>query len=179
VTLRDLRIYETERMVCEALSPEHASELKPLLADPGWAARLSTDGLPPAPGGTPEQLQLKVDHWDRFGFGMWLLRDRSTGATVGRGGLQHTEVEGVDEVEIAWAIAPERWRQGLATELALACIAIAFDDLDLPHVIAYTTPQNAASRGVMTKVGMDYGRAFEKVFDGVALSCVLYCRRRC
>jgi RimJ/RimL family protein N-acetyltransferase len=176
--VRDLQIYETERMRCEALVPEHLPELLPLLADPRWAATLSTDGLPPAPGGTPEQMRAKTDHWAEHGFGMWLLRDRATNETVGRGGLQHTEIEGVDEVEIGWAIAPARWRQGLATELALACIEIAFGDLDLDHVIAYTTPENFASRGVMKKVGMSFQRDFIKRFDGLDLDCVLYRRNR-
>ena len=53
---------------------------------------------------------------------MWLLRDRSTGEMVGRGGLQHTFVAGLDEVEAGWAIVPERWGEGLATELAHACV---------------------------------------------------------
>ena len=67
---------------------------------------------------------------------------------VGRGGLQPTSATGADEVEVAWAIVPERWGQGLATELARACVQIAFDDLELSSVIAYTRPDNLASRRV-------------------------------
>jgi RimJ/RimL family protein N-acetyltransferase len=163
-------------MLCEALVPAHAPELVALLADPLWASGLSPDGRPPVPGATPQHLQEKTEHWDRYGFGLWLLRDRIDPAhpVIGRGGLQHTDIEGVDEVEIGWAIAPSRWRQGLATELALACIELAFTELDRPDVIAYTTPTNAKSRGVMKKVGMEYERAFNKVFLGFALTMVLY-----
>jgi RimJ/RimL family protein N-acetyltransferase len=113
------------------------------------AATLSPTGRPPAPGGSPQELTLKAAHWRQFGFGLWLLRDRFSGAVVGRGGLQRTIIEAANEVEIAWAIVPDRWRQGLATELARACIEIARHDLALPHVIAYTRTDNIASRGVM------------------------------
>lgn len=156
----DLRHLETERLSCVALEPSHAEELAPLLSDPRVAATLSPDGQPPAVGAHPEELATCDAHWRTHGFGLWLLRDRRTEEMVGRGGLQHTAASGADEVEIAWAIIPERWRQGLATELALACVATAFDRLDLASVIAYTRTDNIASRRVMEKAEMSYERSF-------------------
>jgi RimJ/RimL family protein N-acetyltransferase len=176
----DLRQHETARMRGEPLGPEHAAELAPYLADPRWAASLSPTGRPPAAGGTAAELQVKAAHWSEHGFGLWLLRDRldPRHPMVGRGGLQHTDIEGGDEVEIAWAIVPERWREGLATELATACVEIAFTALGLDHVIAITTPDNVASRRVMEKVGMRFERNFAKTFDGIELPMVLYARTR-
>ncbi len=160
MTDRDLRRLTTTRLLCEALTPAHAAEVQPLLGDPRVAATLSPTSLPPAPGGSPEELQAKAEHWRRHGFGLWLLRDRATYAMVGRGGLQHTLIGDVEEVEIAWAIVPERWRDGLATELAVTCIEVALDDLALPSVMAYTRIDNVASRGVMKKAGMSLEREF-------------------
>jgi RimJ/RimL family protein N-acetyltransferase len=171
----DLRRFRTERLICEALRREHAGELAPLLNDPRVAATLSVDGRPPAVGGTPEQLASCEEHWRTYGFGLWLLRDRSTQMMVGRGGLQHTHATGTDEVEIAWAIVPERWRQGLATELAVACVEVAVERLHLDSVIAYTRPDNIASRRVMEKAGMRFEREFT---DPSAHPAVLYRRGR-
>ncbi len=139
------------------------------------AATLSPTGRRPAPGGSPQELTLKAAHWRQFGFGLWLLRDRFSGAVVGRGGLQRTIIEAVNEVEIAWAIVPDRWREGLATELARACIEIARNDLALAHVVAYTRTDNIASRGVMEKAGMSLEREF---VDRWGLRSVLYPHRR-
>ena len=100
----------------------------------------------------------KLEHWERHGFGMWLLRDRWTGAVVGRGGLQHTFVAGCDEIEVVWAIAPTRWGEGFATELARAAVGVAFDDLGLGEVVAFTLPTNVASRRVMEKSAFVYER---------------------
>jgi ribosomal-protein-alanine N-acetyltransferase len=176
VTGVELRLLCTDRLRCEALSRAHADELAPLLNDPRVAATLSVDGRPPAWGGTPEQLSRCEEHWRAHGFGLWLLRDRGSGATVGRGGLQHTRATGEDEVEVAWAIVPERWREGLATELALACVKLAFDRLDLDSVVAYTRPDNIASRRVMEKSGLRYEREFT---DPHGTDQVLYRRARC
>jgi ribosomal-protein-alanine N-acetyltransferase len=160
VTRSDLRQFETARLSCEALEPTHADEIAPLLWDPRVAATLSPDEMPPAWGAAPDELAVTDAHWRAHGFGLWLLRDRGTGRMVGRGGLQHTYATGDDEVEIAWAIRPARWRQGLATELALACVSIAFERLELMSVIAYTRPDNLASRRVMEKAGLKLERTF-------------------
>ena len=166
----ELRTLLTERLALEPLGPDNTAELAPLLEDPRVARTLSPTGLPPAPGLEPELIEAKVAHWRRYGFGLWLLRDRSTGAMVGRGGLQHTVIDGVDEIEIAWAIVPERWGEGLATELANLCVGLAFERLSALSVIAITLPDNIASRRVMEKCGM----SFEREFVHVGLDHVLY-----
>ncbi len=117
---------ETERMICERMRPEHAAELVAHLRDPRVARWLSITGQPPTELAVIEGLAAKVAHWDRHGFGLWVLRDRATSEMVGRGGLQHTFVAGMQEIELAWSIAPERWGEGLATELALASTSAGF-----------------------------------------------------
>jgi [ribosomal protein S5]-alanine N-acetyltransferase len=163
---------QTERMICERLRPEHAPELIALLGDPRVARTLFASAQPPNEAEMVENLGAKVAHWERFGFGLWLLRDRASGEVVGRGGLQHTFVGGCDEVEVGWAVAPERWGQGLATEMALAAVQVAFDDLRLGEIVAFTLPDNGASRRVMEKAGF----AYERRIVHVGLPHVLYRR---
>jgi ribosomal-protein-alanine N-acetyltransferase len=117
----------------------------------------------------------KQAHWDRYGFGLWAVFDRASGAFLGRGGLQHTAVTGSDEVEVGWVIVPERWGEGLATELALASVDAGFETLAVGDLIAYTRPDNVASRRVMEKAGFSYERELEHA----VCPHVLYRRRRC
>jgi ribosomal-protein-alanine N-acetyltransferase len=144
---------ETERLICQRLRSEHADELAILLQDPRVGATLWPTPRAPSDTEIVAALEAKVAHWLTHGFGMWLVRDRKTGGMVGRGGLQHTLVTGEIEVEAGWAIVPERWGEGLATELALACVDAAFDGVGLPEIIAFTLPENTASRRVMEKAG--------------------------
>jgi RimJ/RimL family protein N-acetyltransferase len=102
---------ETERMILERLRPEHAPEQMRLLRDPRVSATLWPRRGLPTEADVLEGLRAKVDHWDRHGFGMWLLRDRETDEMVGRGGLQYTYTAGLNDVEIGWAVVPERWGQ--------------------------------------------------------------------
>jgi [ribosomal protein S5]-alanine N-acetyltransferase len=81
-----------------------------------------------------------------------------TGAFVARGGPHRTHVARRDEVEIGWTVVPERWKQGLATELGAASVDVAFGPLGLGDVVSYTLPDNVASRRVMEKLGFVYER---------------------
>ncbi|MBV9797260.1 MAG: GNAT family N-acetyltransferase [Solirubrobacterales bacterium] len=174
MSTRVLDRVETERLVCERMRRDHADELSVLLLDPRVARTLFPASTRLTDAMLLASLEEKLEHWARYGFGLWLLRDRATGKMVGRGGLQHTAVEGEEAVEVAWAVAPERWREGLATELALAAVDVAFGDLGLEEIVAFTLPENVASRRVMQKAGFAYYRDVERA----GLPHVLYRRRR-
>ena len=74
----------------------------------------------------------------------------------GFGGNHRTQTEGLYSTEFGlfYAISPAHQRQGYATEAAQALIDYAFNELKLRRVIATTTYDNAASMGVMRKLGM-------------------------
>jgi RimJ/RimL family protein N-acetyltransferase len=165
----------TERLVLERLTPEHEPDVARILQDPLVAAMLSDDGRPPSREQVHAQHLAKLEHWERFGFGLWAARDRTTGALIGRGGLQHAFAKGLHEVEAAWTIASERWGEGLATELADACVQVGLTSLGLRRVIALTTADNTASRRVMEKAGFHFARTMRELRP----SLVLYIRPGC
>jgi RimJ/RimL family protein N-acetyltransferase len=164
----------TERLVGERPRAENADELCALMLHPDVLRTTWYDPDPPTRSHIVVKLAGDIDHWDRYGFGPWLLRDRFNAQLVGRGGLKHTTASGVDEVEIGWSIHPDRWGEGLATELARASVRAAFDVLGLDDVIAYTANDNVASWRVMEKAGMQYDREIV----AVGLPHVLYRARR-
>src|SRR5262249_23709781 len=97
-------------------------------------------------------------HWRRYGFGKSIWSLKANGRFVGIAGLRKVVVEGQDEVEIGYAILPEFWRQGFATEIAMACANVAFTTPGLTELIAFTLPTNFASRRVMEKCGFVFER---------------------
>ncbi len=160
-------------MIGERLELEHGPELERLLMDPRVTPTLWAKDEPITPEDVESGLRDKLRHWDSYGFGQWLWRDRETGEMVGRGGPQWTNASGTDEIEIGWVVVPELWGQGLATELAAASVEVAFGALGLGEVIAYTLPDNIGSWRVMEKTGFVYEREIEYV----GLRHLLYRRR--
>jgi ribosomal-protein-alanine N-acetyltransferase len=162
---------ETERLSCERLASQHLPELCTVLLDPLVIPTLLPAGAPvPTDADVEESLAASIEHWEHYGFGLWLLRERATGATLGRGGLVYTNASELAGVEAAWAIVPERWGEGLATELARAAVDLGFGALELHELIALTLPHNRASRRVMEKSGFSY----ERKITHAGLSHVLY-----
>jgi ribosomal-protein-alanine N-acetyltransferase len=111
-----------------------------------------------------------IEHWDSFGFGWYTVRDRPSGRFVGRGGLRHVVIAGLDEVEIGYGFLPQCWGRGLATELASRCARVGFEALGLRSLVCFTLPTNLASRRVMEKVGF----RFECETEYAELPHVLY-----
>ncbi len=96
------------------------------------------------------------------GFTLWWWRDRSTGELVGYVGLNRDEVEGEPVVEVGWSIAPERWGDGLAPEAARVVLDWGFERCGLERIVSFTLPDNERSQRVMKKIGMTFGREFER-----------------
>jgi [ribosomal protein S5]-alanine N-acetyltransferase len=149
----------TQRLLAEPLRREHLPLYCRLFQNEQVMATLSDDGLPAAPEAIAHWLEQSVAHWERHGWGLWLLCDCG-GQFVGRAGLRWTTVEGADEVELAYALMPEFWNLGLATEIARASVRLAFEQLGLAGIFAFTLPTNIASLRVMQKAGLRHERHF-------------------
>jgi ribosomal-protein-alanine N-acetyltransferase len=163
-------IVTTPRLRGERLGPEHQAVMELILGDPRVGRTMG--GVLTAEQVT-EQLALATHEWERNGFGYWMFFDAATGAPAGRGGLSPAEFDGQPEVEVGWTVVPERWGQGLATELGAAALQVAAD-LGLDDIVAFTLPDNVPSRRVMEKLGFVYEKtAPYKVYG----DHVLYRRR--
>jgi ribosomal-protein-alanine N-acetyltransferase len=136
------------RVFAERLTDAHLPMLRRM---DGNARMMASLGGVRTDAQTKAYLERNLDHWDRHGFGIWILRDPTTGRVMGRAGLRHLEVEGASEVELAYALLPEFWGGGLATEVALACVTIGREWLGLPSVVALARPENLASHRVLLK----------------------------
>ena len=117
-----------------------------------------------------DSLDAAIKHWDAHGYGFWIFRDKSDNQFVGRGGLRRGHFGSNDEVEVAYALSADFWNRGLATEIAIASVNVAFEQIGLSELVAFTLHTNAASRRVMEKSGFTY----EKDIVHAALPHVFY-----
>ena len=143
--------FRTDRLLAERLREEHIGEIQRIHLDPNVMATLG--GLR-SDEESAHYLRDNLDHWYRYGYGMWVFRDRAHGRFVGRAGLRNTHVGGNDEVELAYALMADYWGRGLATEI----LKLAFERLDLDDIVCFTLPTNRASQRVMEMAGFEYER---------------------
>jgi RimJ/RimL family protein N-acetyltransferase len=90
---------------------------------------------------------------EKFGYGPWTVRTKADDAIIGFGGLYDDPFDPGWGIELGYAFAPRTWGNGYASELTRFCLAFARDELGVPLVRAFSHPDNAASRRVLTKAG--------------------------
>lgn len=147
--------FTTPRMLAERLTPAHRAELRRMDINEQMMATL---GGVRDEAGSSDYLARNLAHWAEHGFGIWMLREATTRTLMGRAVLRHLEIEGVDEVEVGYGFLPEFWGQGLATEIARACVSIGLHQLRLPSLVAITLTTNHPSQRVLGKAGLTYER---------------------
>jgi len=142
---------------------EHLPLYRALFADPAVGRALWPAGAGPGrPQDRGEQvLAADIRHWQERSFGPWAFFSTETGLFVGRGGLATTTMAGRQCVEVAYAVRPEEWGQGYATEMAAVAVAYA-RTLGLSEVVGFTAAGNHASRRVLEKCGMRYERTVQR-----------------
>ena len=143
--------FSLRRLLAERLTESHRPELCRMHRD---ARVMAMIGGVRSEAETDAYLERNLAHWTEHGFGIWMLRDPATGQVMGRAGLRHLEVRGVAEVEIAFALLPEFWGRGLATDAARACVTIGRDWLSFPSLVALVRPTNFASQKVLRKAAL-------------------------
>jgi ribosomal-protein-alanine N-acetyltransferase len=136
---------------------EHAALYEDLFADPAvasvlWPAAL---GGPRSGRQATEMLAADVRHWRERSFGPWVFFEIATGVFVGRGGLRASRIAGNECVEVLYAVRPDVWGRGYATEMARLAVAHA-RRLRLAEVVGITSTENAASRRVLEKAGLRF-----------------------
>lgn len=100
-----------------------------------------------------------------YGFGMWLIFDRFTGKLIGRAGIEIRETCDRDgQAELGFAIASNRWREGLGYEVCSKIIEIAKTEFELNSLIARCDPKNNASIRLLKKLGFS-GDGYEEDGD--------------
>jgi len=92
------------------------------------------------------------------GYAPWTVLAKADHRIIGWGGLYNDPFEPGWGVEIGYHFHPSAWRQGYATELAMACTTMADHVLKLPAVSAFASPENVGSRRILEQAGFEIVR---------------------
>jgi len=148
-------VLTTARLIAEPLVPEHHDAILEMHQDP--RAMEGLGGIRDAVA-TQAYIQFNVAHWQRHGFGLWVLRLRDDGDIVGRLVLRHLDLDGVDEVELGYALKPPYWGRGLAMEASTRACDYAATELRLASLVAQIRPTNLPSIRLAERLGFTFER---------------------
>lgn len=156
----------TPRLTGERLDGRHLPDLVALHLDPEVSRYLGGTRSAEA---TEAYLAANLAHWDRNGFGLWIWRTLD-GAFVGRAGIRPLAVEGVAEIEVAYALTRGAWGRGYAGEIMRALVEHGLTRLALPSLVGVVMIGHGTSRRVLERAGF----AFERDVLHAGEPCALY-----
>ncbi len=149
------RVIETNRCYLREMTLSDLPDLYELYQDSGFS-----EYLEPLHSREEESERTKayIEHMYRFyGFGMWLVKDRFTDELIGRAGFSITEWQTVPILEMGYAVAPSRQRQGYATELCRSLLRYAkTEELGFREVYCRVRSENQKSVSLLLKLGFTY-----------------------
>jgi RimJ/RimL family protein N-acetyltransferase len=134
-----------------------------------------TAGRPFTPAETEAQLARYRAHWDEHGFGLWGLEEKSSGRLVGRAGLQYHRLWPSDP-ELGWALDPDVWGRGYATEAGAAGLQYGFETLRAGRIVSIIHPENEASFRVAGRLSLAPWR--ELAWDDTGILLQVHAIRR-
>jgi [ribosomal protein S5]-alanine N-acetyltransferase len=146
---------ETQRLCLRPIAPDDIDSLHQLWTDPEVRRFLWDDETIPREQ-VAEIVEASRQLFEHHGFGLWGVFSRSDNQLIGFCGFWHFHTP--PELELIYGIAPDRWRQGLATEAAQAIIQYGFTELGFDRISASTDAANESSIRVMQKLGMHLSR---------------------
>jgi RimJ/RimL family protein N-acetyltransferase len=160
-----MEIATTARLRLRTITEGDAAFYLELVTDPAFIAHIGDRGIRSveqarrAIGAGPLAMQ------EARGHSIYLVELKDSGRPIGMSGL--IKRDNLDDVDIGYAFLPA-WRgRGYAFEAGAAVLAYA-PTIGLTRVVAITSPDNAASNGLLRKLGLHFCRLIHLTPDGPA-----------
>jgi ribosomal-protein-alanine N-acetyltransferase len=160
-------ILETDRLRLRELTPDDAEFMLRLLNEPSFIRNIGDRGVRTLEDARAYILNGPVASYERHGFGLWLIELKESGAPAGVCGLLKRDA--LEDVDLGYALVPEHWSRGYASEAASAVMSYAAERLGLRRVVAITDAGNQSSVRLLEKLGFRYERMVRMPGDDAEL----------
>lgn len=163
-----MTIFETPRLIVRTLLDADFPHIYRMQSDPVTMRYIR------APVTDEQIVRERIAMWEAYrekcpGFGVFSLENKPDGAFVGYVTARHVDYNPAsDEYEVGYSLLPEWWGQGMASEIVPPLSRYLFEISDASHLVAFTDPENVASKRVLLKSGFrEVGT--RQVYEGTSI----------
>lgn len=151
-----MKVIETSRLYLKAAALDDAAFILKLLNTPKWLRFIGDRDVNTVSEAKAYIRNRMLPAMETNGFGNYVLIRKEDGAKMGTCGLYTRE--GLEGVDIGFAMLPEFEGKGFMYEAALKLKELALTDFKLTKLNGITLPENTASRNLLEKLGLKLER---------------------
>lgn len=119
-------------------------------------------------------LNRQLKRYEDYGFGLWAVVLKETNEMIGQCGLTLQPWKDREILEIGYLFQKIYWKNGYATEAAIACRNYAFTVLNANSVYSIIRDSHIASQNVAIRNGMKVIDKDSKTFRNVNMQFLLF-----
>jgi ribosomal-protein-alanine N-acetyltransferase len=149
-------ILETERLILRQMNVEDTEFIFELVNETAFIRNIGDKGVRSLTDAREYISNGPVASYAEFGFGLYLVELKETGAAIGICGL--LKRDSPEDVDIGFAFLEKFWGKGFAYESAVAVMEYGRNALGLKRIVAITSPDNEGSIRVLAKIGLQFER---------------------
>jgi len=149
-----LTVIETDRLVLRRLSTDDAEFINELLNQPSFLRYIGDKEVRSNADAVRYIQTGPLASYERFGFGLYLVELKESGASIGICGL--LKRDSLPDVDVGFAFLPSYWSQGYAFESASAVMTYGREVLGLRRIVAITSPDNDPSIRLLERIGLRF-----------------------
>ena len=146
-----MQICETERLVVRRFTLEDAPFIVTLLNSPNWLQFLGDRNIHSVADARQYLINGPLASYEMHGFGLFQVSLKDL-TPIGMCGL--IKRDGLEDVDVGFALLPEYTRQGYALEAAKAVMDYGYQQLRLPRIVAIVNPDNKGSISLLERLGL-------------------------
>ena len=162
-----MKILETKRLILRRLTTDDSEFILELLNDPSFIRNIGDRNVRTIDDACSYILNGPVASYAKNGFGLYLVLLNETNESIGMCGL--IKRDGLEDVDIGYALLPTFWSKGYAVEAARATLAYGKDVIGLKRLVAIVDPANEGSIRVLEKIGLRYEKMVRLSADDIDL----------
>jgi [ribosomal protein S5]-alanine N-acetyltransferase len=152
----DSRAEHTARLRLRPFTLDDAPFIVELLNDPGWLRFIGDRQVRTLDDARAYLANGPIAHAARHGFALAAVESKDGATPIGMCGLIRRE--GLDDVDLGYALLPAARGRGYAREAAAAWLQAGFTRHGLRRIVAITALGNTASGRVLESIGMRFER---------------------
>ncbi|WP_343672455.1 GNAT family N-acetyltransferase [Chitinophaga sp.] len=147
-------ICETERLIVRKFTLDDAPFIMTLLNSPTWIQFLGDRNIQTEADAQQYLINGPLASYSLRGFGLFLVALKDTNTPIGMSGL--IKRDGLEHVDVGFALLPEYTGQGYAYEATKAVLDYGYNILHLPHIVAIARADNKHSLALLEKLGLKF-----------------------